>query len=140
MGIALDTSNLQNLQRLVIKAVCDEFAFIAIYKERPDFDTLNQITRDIYNMMDVESESDKKYYLERAISYYQSLNSNSNDYKKNYAESLKIIKKSDSTQIKEFFDITMKIGDKIKKYIDKSRTRKTVRPMFVKNFLSFIIL
>ena len=43
---------------------------------------------------------------------------NSNDYKKNYAESLKIIKKSDSTQIKEFFDITMKIGDKIKKYFN----------------------
>ena len=117
MGITLDTSNLQNLQRLVIKAVCDEFAFIAIYKERPDFDTLNQITRDIYTMMDVESESDKKYYLERAISYYQSLNSNSNDYKKNYAESLEIIKKSDSEQIKEFFDIAMKIGDKIKKYL-----------------------
>ena len=117
MGIALDTSNLQNLQRLVIKAVCDEFAFIAIYKERPDFDTLNQITRDIYNMMSCEDESDKKYYLERAISYYQSLNSNSNDYRKSYVESLKVIKKSDSEQIKEFFDIAMKIGDKIKKYL-----------------------
>ena len=117
MGITLDTSNLQNLQKLVIKATCDEFAFISIYKERPDFDNLNQITRDIYNMMSVEDESDKKFYLERAISYYQSLNSNSNDYKKNYVQSLEIIKKSDSTQIKEFFDITMKIGDKIKKYL-----------------------
>ena len=117
MGIALDTSNLQNLQKLVIKAVCDEFAFIAIYKERPDFDNLNQIIKNIYNMMSVEDESDKKYYLERAITYYQSLNANSDDYKKNYVESLEIIKKSDSTQIKEFFDITMKIGDKIKKYL-----------------------
>jgi hypothetical protein len=117
MGIALDTSNLQNLQKLVIKAVCDEFAFISIYKERPDFDNLNQIIKNIYNMMSVEDESDKKYYLERAITYYQSLNANSDDYKKNYVESLEIIKKSDSTQIKEFFDITMKIGDKIKKYL-----------------------
>ena len=117
MGITLDTSNLQNLQKLVIKAVCDEFAFISIYKERPDFDNLNQITRDIYNMMSVKDESDKKYYLERAISYYQSLNSNSDDYKKNYIESLEIIKKSDSNQIKEFFDIAMRMGDKIKKYL-----------------------
>jgi guanylate kinase len=67
--------------------------------------------------MDAESESDKKYYLERATSYYQSLSSNSDDYKKNYAESLEVIKKSDSEQIKEFFDIAMKIGDKIKKYL-----------------------
>jgi ribosome maturation factor RimP len=117
MGITLDTSNLQNLQKMVIKATCDEFAFISIYKERPDFDTLNQISRDIYNMMDVESESDKKYYLERATSYYQSLSSNSDDYKKNYAESLEVIKKSDNVQIKEFFDIAMKMGDKIKKYL-----------------------
>ena len=117
MGIKLNTSNLQNLQKMVIKATCDEFAFIAIYKERPDFDTLNQIARDIYNMMDVESESDKKYYLERATSYYQSLSSGSDDYKKSYVESLEIIKKSGSEQIKEFFDIAMKIGDKIKKYL-----------------------
>ena len=117
MGITLDTSNLQNLQKLVIKAVCDEFAFISIYKERPDFDNLNQISRDIYNMMDVESESDKKYYLERATSYYQSLSSNSDDYKKNYVESLEVIKKSDNVQIKEFFDVAMRMGDKIKKYL-----------------------
>lgn len=117
MGITLDTSNLQNLQKLVIKAVCDEFAFISIYKERPDFDNLNQIIKNIYNMMEVESESDKKFYLERSITYYQILNSNSNDYKKNFVESLEIIKKSDSNQIKEFFDIVMKIGDKIKKYL-----------------------
>jgi len=117
MGIALDTSNLQNLQKMVIKSTCDEFAFISIYKERPDFDTLNQISKDIYNMMDVKSESDKKYYLERAISYYQSLNSISNDYKKNYVESLKVIKNFDNEQVKEFFDIAIKMGNKIKKYL-----------------------
>lgn len=117
MGIALDTSNLQNLQKMVIKATCDEFAFISIYKERPDFDNLNQISRDIYNMMEVESESDKKHYLERATSYYQSLSSNSDDYKKNYVQSLEVIKKSDNVQIKEFFDVAMRMGDKIKKYL-----------------------
>ena len=96
MGITLDTSNLQNLQNLVIKSVCSEFAFISIYRETPGFGNLNSITKSIYNMIGLEDEPDKKYYLERAISYYQSLNSNSNDYKKNYAESLKIIKKSDT--------------------------------------------
>ena len=67
--------------------------------------------------MSSEDESDKKFYLERSITYYQILNANSDDYRKNFVESLEIIKKSDSNQIKEFFDIVMKIGDKIKKYL-----------------------
>jgi len=117
MGITVDTSNLQNLQNLVIKSVCSEFAFISIYRETPGFGNLNSITKSIYNMIGLEDEPDKKYYLDKAIEYYQYLNTNSDEYRKIYTDSLEVIKKCNSDQIKEFFDIIMKIGDKIKKYL-----------------------
>jgi len=117
MGITVDTSNLQNLQNLVIKSVCSEFAFISIYRETPGFGNLNSITKSIYNMIGAEDEPDKKYYLDKAIEYYQYLNTNSDEYRKIYTDSLEVIKKCNSDQVKEFFDIIMKIGDKIKKYL-----------------------
>ena len=117
MGITLDTSNLQNLQNLVIKSVCSEFAFISIYRETPGFGNLNSITKSIYNMIGLEDEPDKKYYLDKAIEYYQYLNTNSDKYRKIYTDSLEVIKKCNSDQVKEFFDIVMKMGNKIKKYL-----------------------
>ena len=117
MGITLDTSNLQNLQNLVIKSVCSEFAFISIYRETPGFGNLNSITKSIYNMIGLEDEPDKKYYLDKAIEYYQYLNTNSDEYRKIYTDSLEVIKKCNSDQIKEFFDTIMKMGNKIKKYL-----------------------
>lgn len=117
MGITTDTSNLQNLQNLVIKSVCGEFAFISIYRETPGFGNLNSITKSIYNMIGLEDEPDKKSYLDKAIEYYQYLNTNSDEYRKIYTDSLEVIKKCNSDQIKEFFDTIMKMGNKIKKYL-----------------------
>ena len=114
MGITLDTSNLQNLQNLVIKSVCSEFAFISIYRETPGFGNLNSITKSIYNMIGLEDEPDKKYYLDKAIEYYQYLNTNSDEYRKIYTDSLEVINKCNSYQIKEFSDTIMKMGNKIK--------------------------
>jgi hypothetical protein len=117
MGITTDISNLQNLQKLVLKSVCGDFAFIALYKGRPDFDHLNTIVKSIYNIMRIDDESDKKYYLDNAIQYYQYLNSSTEDYKKEYAKSLEIIKNSDNENIKEFFNILMGISKKIVEYL-----------------------
>jgi hypothetical protein len=117
MGITKDTSNLQNLQKLVLKAVCGDFAFITIYKSRPDFDHLNTIIKNIYSMMKTEDESDKKYYLDTAIQYYQYLNSSTEDYRKEYVKSLELIKNCDNESIKEFFNIIMAIGKKIVEYL-----------------------
>jgi hypothetical protein len=117
MGIESDVKELKNLQKLVLKSVCDDFAFISIYKVRPGFDGLNSITRDIYNMMKVEDKSDKEYYLKSIINRFKSLNSSSEDYIRSYMQGLKIINDSNIEPIKELFKIIMGIGKKIKDYL-----------------------
>ena len=117
MGIESDVKELKNLQKLVLKSICNDFAFISIYKNRPGFDSLNGITRDIYNMMKVEDKGDKEYYLKSIISRFQSLNSYSEDYIKEYTKCFKIINDSNIEPIKEIFKIFMEIGKKIKDYL-----------------------
>jgi hypothetical protein len=117
MGIESDIKELKNLQKLVLKSICNDFAFISIYKGRPGFDSLNGITRDIYNMMKVEDKGDKEYYLKSIISRFQSLNSYSEDYIKEYTKCFKIINDSNIKPIKEIFKIFMEIGKKIKDYL-----------------------
>ena len=117
MGIKTDTSNLQNLQRLVLKSICGDFAFISIYKSRPGFDSLDAIITSIYNIMNTENDIDKKSYLERATENYEVLNKRSDEYKKKYSKSLEVIKKSNSPKLNELIDIIIKIGQKINKYL-----------------------
>ena len=117
MGIKTDTSNLQNLQRLVLKSICGDFAFISIYKSRPGFDSLDAIINSIYNIMNTDSDIDKKSYLERATENYKVLNKRSDEYKKKYSMSLEVIKESNNPKLNELIDIIIKIGQKINKYL-----------------------
>lgn len=117
MGIAVDTSNLQNLQKLVIKAICGDFAFIAIKRDRPSFGNLNNIVSNIYNIIESNTEADKKYYLDRSILYYERLSNNTENIMKLYIKSLEAIESSNNKEIKDFFNIAIGIGNKIKKYL-----------------------
>jgi len=117
MGIERDIKELQNLQRLVIKSVCGDLAFISIYKGRPGFDSLDSMSGYIYDMMKSTDEGDKNYYLSSIISSFKSLNSYSEEYTKQYNESLKEINNSDVEPLKEIFKIFIEIGKKIKNYL-----------------------
>jgi hypothetical protein len=117
MGISTDVSNLQNLQKIIIKSVCNEFAFISIFKYRPGFDYLDYIISDIYNIIDSDNIDTKKYNLDRAIRHFRDLNKISEDYNKRYKASLEVIKNSNNPHIKEVFDVIMKIGENIKNYL-----------------------
>lgn len=117
MGIETDIKELKNLQKLVIKSICSDFAFISIYKSRPGFDNLDNITSYIYDMMRSNDESDKGYYLKNITNNYKSLNSYYEDYVKVYNESLKSINETDIEPIKEVFKILMEIGKKITTYL-----------------------
>lgn len=117
MGIETDIKELKNLQKLVIKSICSDFAFISIYKSRPGFDNLDNITSFIYDMMRSSNETDKGYYLKNITSNYKSLNSHYEDYVKVYNESLKSINETDIEPIKEVFEILMGIGKKITTYL-----------------------
>lgn len=116
MGIRQDITELKNLQRLIIKAVCGDFSFISIYKERPGFGNLDSIAHNIYEMMKAD-ESDKRYYLSNIVENFKSLNSYSEDYTKQYINSLKVVNNSNNEAIKEIFKIFMEIGKKIKNYL-----------------------
>jgi len=117
MGIERDIKELQNLQKLVIKSVCGDLAFISIYKGRPGFDSLDSISGYIYDMMISTDGNDKNYYLSSIISSFKSLNSYSEEYTKQYNESLKEINNSDIEPLKEIFRIFIEIGKKIKNYL-----------------------
>jgi hypothetical protein len=116
MGIKKDITELKNLQRLIIKAVCSDFSFISVYKARPGFDTLDNIVHNIYEMMKAV-ESDKHYYLSNIVSSFKSLNSYSDDYTKQYIKSLNIVNNCNNEAIKEIFKIFIEIGKKIKNYL-----------------------
>jgi len=116
MGIKQDITELKNLQKLVIKSVCSDFAFISIYKSRPGFDTLDNMSNNIYEIMKAD-ESDRHYYLSNIVSSFKSLNSYNEDYIKLYIKSLNIVNNSNNEAIKEIFKIFMEIGKKIKNYL-----------------------
>jgi hypothetical protein len=117
MGIEKDIKELKNLQKLVIKSVCSDFAFISIYKGRPGFDNLDNLSSNLYEMMRSEDGNDRDYYLSNIISNFKSLNSYSDDYINQYNKSLKVINDSKSEELKELFKIFMEIGKKIKNYL-----------------------
>jgi len=117
MGIDKDIKELKNLQKLVIKSVCGDLAFISIYKDRPGFNILDSMSSYIYDMMKSTDESDRNYYVSKIIGYFKSLSSYSEDYTKQYNESLKEINNSDIEPIKEIFKIFIEIGKKIKNYL-----------------------
>jgi len=117
MGIERDIKELQNLQKLVIKSVCGDLAFISIYKGRPGFDSLDSMSGYIYDMMKSTDGGDRNYYLSSIISSFKSLNSYSEEYTKQYNESLKEINNSDVEPLKEIFRIFIEIGKKIKNYL-----------------------
>ena len=117
MGIDKDIKELKNLQKLVIKSVCGDLAFISIYKNRPGFNVLDSMSGYIYDMMKSTDESDRNYYVSNIIGSFKSLSSHSEDYTKQYNESLKEINNSDIEPIKEIFKIFIEIGKKIKNYL-----------------------
>jgi hypothetical protein len=102
---------------LVIKSVCGDLAFISIYKGRPGFDSLDSMSGYIYDMMKSTDGNDRDYYLSSIISSFKSLNSYSEDYTKQYNESLKEVNNSDIEPLKEIFKIFIEIGKKIKNYL-----------------------
>jgi hypothetical protein len=117
MGIEKDIKELKNLQKLVIKSVCSDFAFISIYKGGSGFDSLDNISSNLYDMMRSKDDSDKGYHLSNIISSYKTLNSNTEDYIKQYNRSLKLINDSNVESLKEIFKIFIEIGKKIKNYL-----------------------
>lgn len=117
MGIERDIKDLKNLQKLVIKSVCGDLAFISIYVDRPGFNILDRISSSIYDMMIHGDEIDKDYHISNVINSFKNLNSSSEEHIKRFNHSLKLINESDADPVKEIFKTFIEIGKKIKNYL-----------------------
>jgi predicted RNA-binding protein Jag len=117
MGIEKDIKEIKNLQKLVIKSVCGDLAFISIYRDRPGFNILDRISSSIYDMIGNGDEVDKDYHLSSIISSFKNLNSSSEEYIKKYNDSLKVINESGIEPVIEIFKMFIEIGKKIKNYL-----------------------
>jgi predicted RNA-binding protein Jag len=116
MGIEKDIKEIKNLQKLVIKSVCGDLAFISIYRDRPGFNILDRISSSIYDMIS-DDEVDKDYHLSSIISSFKNLNLSSEEYIKKYNDSLKVINESGIEPVIEIFKMFIEIGKKIKNYL-----------------------
>ena len=95
MGIEKDVTDLKDLQKVVLKTLCGEFAFIALYSNRPRLNNITNFSNHIKDLILAKSDGDKEYYIERAIESFKSINSESVGYYKKYTDSKKEIIKND---------------------------------------------
>lgn len=111
MGIKEDISELKNLQKVVLKTLCNEFAFIALISGRPRIDNIINFSNRIKSLI---NGSDKKYHLENVISTFKSLNTDSSDFYKRFLESRKVIISHDYNI--DIFNKMYEIGNYISEY------------------------
>ena len=114
MGIEKDVTDLKDLQKVVLKTLCGEFAFIALYSNRPRLNNITNFSNHIKDLILAKSDEDKEYYIERAIESFKSINSESVGYYKKYTDSKKEIIKNDYHI--DIFNKIYEIGNYIYEY------------------------
>jgi hypothetical protein len=114
MGIEKDVTELKDLQKVVLKNLCGEFAFIALYSNRPRLSNITTFSNHIRDLILTKSDGDKEYYIERAIEVFQTINTESSNYYKKYSDSKKEIIKNDYHI--DIFNKIYEIGNYIYEY------------------------
>jgi hypothetical protein len=129
MGIRKDSNlfELKNLQNFVKKSICDEFAFIAIFRDSPSIHNILDFSRYIYSFMKTQD----MYYYDSLIIKFKDTRNSSNLIKKDYNNTWNAIKrycqdnnnyykdnKDNIDKIIEIFEIFEKISKEIINYID----------------------
>jgi hypothetical protein len=133
--ISIDTSEIKNLQKIVLNNLAGDFAYISIWKDRPSLDFLGEMSNLLYSAVISDNKEDKEYYLRKSIDVYRRQLKSNNDCIKFYTRSFNIVKNQfDNEQIKEFFDIIMRMGKKIKEFVanQKIETIEDIRMFQVK--------
>lgn len=113
MGIKEDISELKNLQKIVSKMLCKEFALISLLSDRPRISNIITFSNRIKNLI---SSSDSGYHLENVISTFKSINIEASDFYKKFSASKKVIsRKGYNTEI---FNKIYEIGNHISEYFN----------------------
>jgi len=114
MGIEKDVTELKDLQKVVLKNLCGEFALIALYSNRPRLSNITTFSNHIRDLILSTVDDNKEYYIERAIDVFQTINTESSNYYKKYSDSKKEIIKNDYHI--DIFNKIYEIGNYIYEY------------------------
>lgn len=99
-----------NLEKIVGKNLAQEFSYISIYIQRPNWADLGDFSDYLYQLVD-SNDSEKSYYLERVKKMYSEKTKRYYQQLINYQESKKYLK--DSSNLKKIFDEIFKLGSEI---------------------------
>lgn len=132
--INVDTTEIKDLQNIVLKNVCNQFAYIAIYKNNPSLDYLDYISKNLFRALQQTSVEDKKYFINNAKSKYERLYKSSTELTKLYRQSKDIINNQAKDDVKELFMIVDEISNKIYNYLksQKIETLEDLRMIYLK--------
>ena len=120
--INIDTSEIKNLQKIVLNNLAGDFAYISIWRDNPSLDYLGEMSNLLYNAVSSEDKSDKEYYLRKACDMYKRLLKANSECIKIYNESMNKVRSNfDNEQVKEFFDVILRMGNKIKEFVANSK-------------------
>ena len=98
-----------NLEKIVSKHLSQEFSYISIYHQRPDWSDLTDFTDYLYQVVD--SSSDKEYYINRVKDMYKRKTENYYNQFLRYQTNKTFIK--GDSPLKKIFDEIFKLGSEI---------------------------
>jgi hypothetical protein len=97
-----------NLEKIVSKHLAQEFSYISIYHQRPDWSDLTDFTDYLYQVVD---SSDKEYYINRVKDMYKRKTENYYNQLLRYQTNKTFIK--GDSPLKKIFDEIFKLGSEI---------------------------
>lgn len=110
VSLNITETEFYNLEKIVGKNLAQEFSFISIWIQRPNWADLGDFSDYLYQLVD-SNDSEKSYYLERVKKMYSEKTKRYYQQLINYQESKKYLK--DSSNLKKIFDEIFKLGSEI---------------------------
>jgi len=110
VSLNITETEFYNLEKIVSKNLSQEFSYISIWIQRPDWTDLGDFANYLYQIVD-ENDNDKPYYLERVKKMYSDTTKRYYEQLIRYQESKKYLK--DTSNLKKIFDEIFKLGNEI---------------------------
>lgn len=107
------STELNNLQKVVKDTICNKYAFISIFSNKPSIYFVREFSINLYDFIEKPSE-DKYNYVK---DFYLEIKKSSEDYRKKYDISMDIIN-NQYAKLKPLFVIVNQISDEIINYIN----------------------
>lgn len=120
MGITVESKELKNLQAILLKYLCGDFALPIIYMLRaPNFRNCVTLIDWLKNLINPYSDNTKKEFaVARIGSMYSDLVNDSDKSERELTKGCEVIKEFGTKDQKEFLDIIIRSGRKLKNYLN----------------------